>query len=59
MNGDTCATCAFSRENDRSGELECHRNPPASIPYRKSVLTVWPDVTPDNWCGAHSEVIPL
>ena len=47
-----CGTCAYARLNNRSGELECHKNPPQVVVIKWSTMTVWPDVRPSDWCDA-------
>lgn len=58
---DTCQTCPFKvRKGD---ELECHGNPPVPHPVIVvgegnqpkviGIVTVWPKVAPDTFCGMH------
>lgn len=65
MNAQACKHCRHSAMvpgQDRSLQRQCRRNPPTPVnvviptPHglQVQVLTVFPAVTDDAWCGEHA-----
>lgn len=48
-----CSDCKFACKNER-GDLECRvRAPMAMVNQVNHVLTKWPIIRPEDWCGEY------
>lgn len=47
-----CGNCRYSRNNDEKRCLECHkRSPIVTGGMMSDIQTVWPEVSPEDYCG--------
>lgn len=51
---ENCATCRFfMAQSDEHGL--CRRNPPTPIKTEESIISFFPTMLNDGWCGEHKE----
>lgn len=52
MSEPTCKNCKYMRFG-KTGDYECHYNPPVGFHDEHEIIAMWPAMTYKNWCGKH------
>jgi len=58
---ESCSNCRFYKPMERQDNLvvgQCRKEPPSTMHPSPTLLTMWPLVQAQDWCGAHKPSEP-